>query len=166
LQALPVLWGPGAPAFHGQVIDIAEAVCYPRPLQERVPILIGGSGEQRTLKLVARYGDACNLMGGPDRVRHKLAVLADHCRAVDRPVTDIEVTHLSTAVVAPTTLDRLPAESPEALARRVKLATVADHIGRYRELAEAGVQTAIVSLGDLGEKGAVERFAPVIEAFA
>jgi F420-dependent oxidoreductase-like protein len=168
LQALPVLWGPGAPAFHGQVIEIAEAVCYPRPLQEHVPILIGGSGEKRTLDLVARYADACNLMGGPDRVRHKLAVLAKHCRAADRPLTDIEVTHLSTAVVAPTALDtlRLPTESPEALARRVKLATVADHIGRYRELAEAGVQTAIVSLGDLGEKGAVERFAPVIEAFA
>jgi hypothetical protein len=48
----------------------------------------------------------------------------------------------------------------------VKLATVSDHIGRYRELAEAGVHTAIVALGDLGDKGAVERFAPVIDAFA
>jgi F420-dependent oxidoreductase-like protein len=171
LQALPLFWGPGAPPFEGRVIKVAEAMCYPRPLQEHVPILIGGSGERRTLRLVAQYGDACNLVGEPDRVRHKLTVLAGHCGEVGRPVEDIEVTHLSNAVVASdvgevATRLRVRPESPEAFARRVKLATVSDHIGRYRELAEAGVQTAIVSLGDLGDDGAVERFAPVIEAFA
>jgi F420-dependent oxidoreductase-like protein len=168
LQALPLLWGPGAPSFEGRTIDIREAICYPRPLQDHVPILVGGSGEQRTLRLVARYADGCNLMGGPDRVRHKLAVLARHCQDVDRPLSDIEVTHLSTAMVSDGSAERLrmPSESPEAFAGRVKLATADDHIGRYRELAEAGVHTAIVSLGDIGEKGAVERFAPVIDAFA
>ena len=63
------------PAYAGRTIEVAEAVCYPRPLQEQVPILVGGSGEQRTLRLVARHADACNLFGDADTVRHKVEVL-------------------------------------------------------------------------------------------
>src|SRR5204862_6650456 len=44
LELLPLLWGPGAPRFEGRTVTIPEAICYPRPLQEHVPILIGGSG--------------------------------------------------------------------------------------------------------------------------
>ncbi|HSK96982.1 MAG TPA: TIGR03560 family F420-dependent LLM class oxidoreductase, partial [Euzebyales bacterium] len=79
LQVLPLMWGPGAPAFTGQTLSVDEAICYPRPIQERIPIVVGGSGERRTLRLVARYADACNLMGEPDRVRHRLDVLRAHC---------------------------------------------------------------------------------------
>ena len=61
LQLLPLLWGPGTPAFEGRVLDVPEAICYPRPLQAKVPILVGGGGERRTLRLVARYADACNV---------------------------------------------------------------------------------------------------------
>jgi alkanesulfonate monooxygenase SsuD/methylene tetrahydromethanopterin reductase-like flavin-dependent oxidoreductase (luciferase family) len=146
---------------------------YPRPLQERVPILVGGSGERQTLRLVARYADACNLQGGPDVVRKKLDVLAAHCAAADRPIEDIEVTHLSVALAArdpqalAATVERLrpPAVSPEAFAARTNAATVDDHIGRFRQLAEAGVDTAIVALPDLTDDGALECFGEVIKAF-
>ena len=67
------------PPFSGRTIEVAEAVCYPRPLQDHVPILVGGSGERRTLRLVARHADACNLFGDPDTVRHKVEVLHRHC---------------------------------------------------------------------------------------
>ncbi len=80
LELLPLLWGPGAPPYRGRVISVPEAMCYPRPLQERVPILVGGSGERRTLRLVARYADACNLFGDADVVRRKVAVLRDGAR--------------------------------------------------------------------------------------
>jgi F420-dependent oxidoreductase-like protein len=174
LQALPLLWGPGSPSFKGRSIEIPEAMGYPRPLQERVPILVGGSGERQTLRLVARYADACNLQGGPDVVRKKLDVLAAHCAAADRPIEDIEVTHLSVALAGrdpqalAATIERLrpPAVSPEALAARTNAATVDDHIGRFRQLAEAGVDTAIVALPDLAEDGALETFGEVIKAFA
>ena len=119
---------------------VSEAICYPRPLQERIPILVGGSGEQRTLRLVARHADACNLFGDPDTVRHKVAVLHEHCATEGRDPAAITVTHLGAArVVAPGE----PRSGQGA-------ATVEEHVGRYRELAEAGVQTAIVGLSDAG----------------
>ena len=67
LELLPLMWGPGSPRFEGRTTTVAEATCYPRPLQEHIPILVGGSGERRTLRLVARHADACNLFGDPTR---------------------------------------------------------------------------------------------------
>ena len=140
LQLLPIMWGPGAPAFEGATISVPEAVCYPRPVQEQIPIMVGGSGERRTLKLVARYADACNLFGDAATVRHKVEVLRRHCAAVDRDLAEVTVTQLS---------------NPAA-------ASVDDQIGRYRELADAGVEQAIVSLDTVA---GIEQFAPVINAF-
>ena len=174
LRLLPVMWGPGSPSFDGAVLRVPEAICYPRPLQEHVPVLVGGGGERRTLRLVARYADACNLFGDAATVRHKLDVLARHCEAEERPVGDITVTHLSTVLTAADrpslaeAVERLRPDSvsPEAYAAAVNAATVDDHVGRFRELAEAGVQTAIVNLPDVQDAEAVARFGEVIRAFA
>jgi F420-dependent oxidoreductase-like protein len=155
LELLPLMWGPGSPRFEGRTITVAEATCYPRPVQERVPILIGGSGERRTLRLVARHADACNLVGDPGRVRRKLAVLREHCAAERRDPATIEVTHLSPARVI---AEGEPREGQGA-------ATAEEHVGRYRELAEAGVQTAIVGLSDAEGTASVDRFRDVIAAF-
>ena len=155
LELLPLMWGAGAPRFEGRTLTVEEAVCYPRPLQERIPILVGGSGEKRTLRLVARHADACNLFGDPDNVRRKLAVLREHCAAERRDPAQIRVTHLASARV----VDGGERAGPGA-------ATVEEHVGHYRELAEAGVQTAIVGLGDAGGPESVARFADVIAAFA
>jgi F420-dependent oxidoreductase-like protein len=174
LQVLPILWGKGSPPFDGTQIHLAETMCYPRPLQEHVPILVGGGGERRTLRLVARYADACNVFGDADIVRHKVAVLHDHCAAVDRDPAAVRITQLSTALTATdegelaAAVERLrsPSQSPEAYARQVNAGTVEDHIGRFRRLAEAGVEEAIVSFPDLSGTEPVERFAAVIDAFA
>jgi alkanesulfonate monooxygenase SsuD/methylene tetrahydromethanopterin reductase-like flavin-dependent oxidoreductase (luciferase family)/predicted kinase len=175
LELYPLLWGPGAPAFTGRRIHVAEAACYPRPVQERIPIIVGGSGERRTLRLVAERADGCNLRGDAPTVRHKLGVLAGHCRAVERNPEEIEVTHLSTALAAPTAdgvaalAARLrPGQTPPSrYAASVNAATVDEHVRRFGELRRAGVHTAIVRLADLGrDPAAVERFAPVISALA
>ncbi len=155
LELLPLLWGPGSPRFEGRTVTVSEAICYPRPLQERIPIMVGGSGEKRTLRLVARHADACNLVGNVDRVRHKLSVLHEHCAAEERDPAEIEVTHLAPARVVASAGAR---EGQGA-------ATVEEHVGRYRELAEAGVQTAIVGLSDAEGAESVRRFGEVIAAF-
>jgi F420-dependent oxidoreductase-like protein len=160
LRLLPLLWGPGSPAFEGDVIRVPEAICYPRPLQEHVPLLVGGSGERKTLRLAARYADACNLFEDPEGVRHKVDVLHRHCKDAGRDPADVRVTHRSTVLVADE-----GAPGAAALPPRTIAGTVADHVGRFRELAEAGVQTAMVRLVDVDEAGAIERFADVIKAF-
>ena len=155
LELLPLMWGPGAPPFKGRTLTVGEAICYPRPLQERVPLLVGGSGERRTLRLVARHADACNLFGDAANVRRKLAVLHEHCAAEGRDPAAIEVTHLQAARV-------IGAGAPRAFAGD---ATAAEHVGRCRELAEAGVQTVIVGLRDDEGAASVRRFGDVIAAF-
>jgi alkanesulfonate monooxygenase SsuD/methylene tetrahydromethanopterin reductase-like flavin-dependent oxidoreductase (luciferase family) len=152
---LPLMWGKGAPSFDGKTIAVEQATCYPRPLQERIPILVGGSGERRTLRLVARHADACNLFGDAANVRRKLAVLHEHCAAEHRDPAAITVTHLAAGRVI---ADGEPREGQGA-------ATVEEHIGRLRELAEAGVQTAIIGLSDAAGADSVRAFADVIAAF-
>jgi alkanesulfonate monooxygenase SsuD/methylene tetrahydromethanopterin reductase-like flavin-dependent oxidoreductase (luciferase family) len=134
---------------------------------------VGGGGERRTLRLAARYADACNVMGDPATIARKVAVLRRHCAAFDRDPADVEVTHL-----APTLLgdERQLADSIERLRPRradadryraqVNAGTVDDQIGRFRELADLGVGLAVVSLPDLDEPDAISRWAPVISAFA
>ena len=142
-------------------------------MQEHLPILVGGQGEKRTLRLAARYGDACNFLGQAGDVAAKLAVLHRHCHEVGRDPQEIEVTHLATVLCTAdeatlsAAIDTLrPARvSAQRFASTMNAGTVEDHIGRFRELAEAGVEHAIVALADLDGPDAVRRFAPVIQAF-
>ena len=170
LQLLPLLWGPGSPAFEGRVLRVPEAMCYPRPLQERIPLLVGGSGERRTLRLVAQYADACNLFGEAPTVRHKVDVLRRHCLELDRDPATIEVTQLSTVLVGDHRIDvdsvverlRPKRMSAERFAQRVNAGTVEQHIGRFEQLRDAGVQTAVVSLPDVDDPDAIARFGRII----
>jgi alkanesulfonate monooxygenase len=66
-----------------------------------VPILVGGGGERTTLRLVARWADACNVFGAPDMLRHKFAILRAHCESVGRDYDTIERTNLSTISITP-----------------------------------------------------------------
>ena len=171
LQLLPLMWGPGGPPFEGHRVHIPEALCYPRPLRNRVPILVGGSGERRTLRLVARYADACNLFGDPETIARKVTTLHAHCAELDRDPAEIEVTQLSSLVCGPDArrvarrVDELRGNlAPEDAAERLLAGTVDQHVDRFARLAGAGVHTAIVSLADIGHPDAIEHFMPVIAA--
>ncbi len=94
-EALPIMRGMlhgERPTASGPRYSAKEVRNEPPPLQERLPLLIGGGGEQVTLKLVARYGDANNLGGGIDNVRRKEAILLQHCETVGRDPAEIERT--------------------------------------------------------------------------
>ncbi|MFC7494220.1 MULTISPECIES: LLM class F420-dependent oxidoreductase [unclassified Nocardioides] len=96
LQVALQMWSDEDGAYDGKHFQLAETVCVPAPVQQpRPPILIGGSGERKTLRLVAQYADACNLFPeGVDGARHKLEVLRRHCDDVGRDYDSIEKTML------------------------------------------------------------------------
>lgn len=171
LAVLPALWGKGSPAVAGRRLDVPEAMSYPRPLAGRIPILVGGQGERRTLALAARYADACNFTGDVPAVRHKVSVLHAHCAAAGRDPSKVEVTHLSTALVAadPDALARVverrrpPRQVPRWTAW-VNPGTVEDHVLRVRALRAAGVQQVIVTLDDVWSGDAIECWGRVVAA--
>jgi F420-dependent oxidoreductase-like protein len=100
LQICRAMFREEAPSFDGRYYRIHEARNVPRPVQRGGPaILVGGGGERRTLKLVARYADMCNITGDPETVAHKVAVLHDHCREVGRDPSEITISRLSTLVL-------------------------------------------------------------------
>jgi F420-dependent oxidoreductase-like protein len=110
------MWLGNDAAFEGTHYRLERPVGSPLPIQRpHPPVLIGGMGEQKTLRLVARYADACNLFDIPDEgrtIRHKLSVLARHCQAAGRPYAAIEKT-LSTRLQ--------PGEPPESFAERCRI---------------------------------------------
>ena len=89
------MWSDNNGPFEGAYYQLAETLCSPPPLSVPRPrLLIGGGGERKTLRLVAAYADACNVMGDAATVAHKVEVLRGHCRNLDRDPETIEVTAL------------------------------------------------------------------------
>jgi alkanesulfonate monooxygenase SsuD/methylene tetrahydromethanopterin reductase-like flavin-dependent oxidoreductase (luciferase family) len=171
IETLRALWQPGTKAYHGTRVSLPETTCYPRPVSH-VPIFVGGSGERRTLRIAARLADGCNLPAALDVLDRKLAVLREHCREAGRDPEQVQVTVLDLPVIgedrehAAALVEKLRGRTPAAaFARRHHAGTAADHIGRYRLLAERGVGTVFVSLPGLTGPQDVLRLAPVAKAF-
>jgi len=109
----------------------------------RVPIMIGGGGEQKTLRLVAQYGDACNVgWGSPEALVHKLAVLRRHCEALGRPYEEIERTTLTGVRVSKD--GHGGTETPDQLT------------DRFGELGDAGAQHILFSVRDVWQTESLE----------
>jgi F420-dependent oxidoreductase-like protein len=118
--------------FHGRHYDATRLMNSPQSISRpRVPIMIGGGGERKTLRLVARYADASNVFGGPEMIAHKYAVIREHCADIGRNPDEIERTNLQSI-----DLDR---DSPSRI------------VDRFGELADAGAQHVIVSVSDVDD---------------
>lgn len=109
----------------------------------RVPIMIGGGGEQKTLRLVAKYADASNVFGGPEHIHRKWQILKAHCEAIGRPYDEIERTTL------PSNL-RISRDGSDG---GMSPAQVVDY---YGELADAGAQHIVFSVRDVHETDRLE----------
>ena len=156
LQIAHQMWQDGgsyddAKPFAGQHYQLARTLNVPQAIQRpHPPILIGGTGEQKTLRMVAQYGDACNLFArlGTDALKHKLEVLQEHCTTLGRPYTDIEKTSLDNMVIA---RDGRPGTTSPQQA-----------IDFFGELALLGFDTGIVSLRNISQPDAFEVWAQEI----
>ena len=173
LKMLPLLWGKGTPSFEGKTFSANQLICYPRPIQTPIPILVGGSGEKKTLRLVAKYADACNLFGSPETVRQKVEVLEAHCEDVGRDPSQVTVTHLTNAMPGLNATDlrnrinqvRGRNMSVEEFSRRNNAGLAADLVNLFARYADAGTQHSIVSLPDVHLEGSIESFGEVISTF-
>jgi F420-dependent oxidoreductase-like protein len=113
--------------FHGRQYHASRLMNSPQSISRpRVPIMIGGGGERKTLRLVAQYADATNVFGGPTAIHHKYEVLRQHCEDIGRDPNEIERSTLQGI--------NLAAESPSQT------------IDRFGELSDAGAQHIIVSV--------------------
>ena len=97
IQVCEQMWSDDEGPYNGVHYQLAETICRPRPIQSpRPPILIGGSGEKKTLRLVAQYADACNLFSSADdELQRKLAILDAHCADVGRDPAEIQRTMIA-----------------------------------------------------------------------
>jgi len=104
LQIAHKVWTNDRSAYDGQHYHLAEPILSPQPLSKpHPPILIGGGGENKTLRMVAQYADACNLFAriGDDQLKHKLDILKGHCDKLGRSYDDIEKSFLDTVDLRP-----------------------------------------------------------------
>jgi alkanesulfonate monooxygenase SsuD/methylene tetrahydromethanopterin reductase-like flavin-dependent oxidoreductase (luciferase family)/predicted kinase len=154
IETMRALWATGTRPYDGQRVALPETTCYPRPVHG-VPVLVGGAGERRTLRIAARLGDGCNVP--VDVVEEKTAVLRRHCEEVGRDPDEVAVTVLDLPVVGRDRddvwerVERLRGRTAAATyARRHHAGTPAQHRDRYRVLEERGVDTVFVALPDLG----------------
>jgi F420-dependent oxidoreductase-like protein len=102
LQIARLMFTSSPASFSGTHYSIDGALNNPQPLRGDLPIMIGGSGERKTLRFVAKYADACNVFGDPAQVRHLLGVLDKHCEDVGRDPAEITKTRNGSFLVAPT----------------------------------------------------------------
>ena len=147
LQIALQMWSPNNGPYEGKHYQLEETLCVPQPLTKpHPPILIGGMGEKKTLRLVARYAQACNFFAGvpKEELRRKLGVLKDHCTRLGRNYDEIERT----------TLDVFrPAEKGAFLQRMT-------------DAAELGFDAVIFSLADPSDRKVYETLQRDVVPFA
>ena len=155
-------------SFNGKYYQIRNAYCNPKPIQKpSPPILVGGSGERKTLKIVAKYADACNLFGSAETIRRKLDVLKERCKSVGRDYDSILKTKLDLVVIDDSKdMARKRAQHfyigiPEQQIRDREFAiygTREDVTRQIELLEEAGIQYLIVHLEPSRELEALDTF--------
>ena len=168
-EVITRMWAEEAATWKGQYYEINQAYCNPKPVQKpRPPILIGGGGEQLTLKMVARYADTWNAFGTPEIFRHKIRVLEQHCRAVGRDPQSIERSVSLPPVLTKdrSRVDTMLADMANRRAMTIEDARASmlwgspdDAIKKLEAFRELGVTHIILSLRPPYDAGQLEMFA-------
>ena len=141
LQIAKQMWSDNDGPYRGKHFQLERTLCSPQPLSRpHLPIMIGGGGEKKTLRLVAQYADACNLFGDPPAVKAKLDVLKQHCDRLGRDFGAIDTTVLNTVHLAPGKM------------------SAKDVIEKCRGFAAVGVKHVIFNMPNVHEIAPLETF--------
>jgi F420-dependent oxidoreductase-like protein len=163
VQIIRKMWTEESATFSGKFYQIRNAYCNPKPIQKPYPpIMIGGSGERRTLKIAAKYGDACNIFGSVETVKKKLGVLREHCRSVGRDYDSIVKSKLGRVVIdkQKEKVTEAIKGMPEDRRREYAIYGTPEEVRRQVEaFRDAGVEYLIVNLEPDRELQALELFA-------
>src|SRR5438128_4120136 len=164
VQVILAMWTQEEAVFEGKYYQVRGAINQPKGVQKpHIPLLIGGGGEKVTLKLVAQYGDACNVSGDLETIKRKFAVLKDHCGTVGRDYESIHRTVACLCAIGETD-EQARAKVPAALLGRPVAAgalignpdTIRE---RLAELEAAGVQEVILGFPDVLQLDSLHFFA-------
>lgn len=163
-----LLHSPGPADFSGEFFSLHDAHLEPRPVQARLPVWVGGTGEKVTLRIAARHADGWNaVFVTPDAYRHKREVLAAHCGDAGRSIAEIECSANVALSANDDTLREQFASLTDFIAPGAVVGGRAQMIDRVGEFADAGAQTVICSLRPPFDLTTLERFATeVVPAFA
>jgi F420-dependent oxidoreductase-like protein len=171
IQIIHKMWTeePSA-SFSGKYYQIKNAYCNPKPVQKpSPPIMVGGTGERQTLRIVAKYADACNLFGSAETVKRKLTILKEHCASVGRDYDSILKTKLGIVVIdddkeiAKERIQQVSRGMPEEQINEFAIYGTPEDVLRQIELfEEAGIQYLIVDLDPSRELEGLDMFKEVI----
>jgi F420-dependent oxidoreductase-like protein len=166
VQICRLMFREEAPTFDGSYYRIGEALNFPRPVTPGgPPILLGGSGEKWTLRLVAERADACNLFGDLATIRHKLSVLDAHCEEIGRDPSEITKTRLGALLIAGTAEAAEAKLAPfaavrnatEEQARAYAIVGDPDSVGeQFQAFLDAGLDGLIFNMPDAHDLEPVE----------
>ena len=165
---IKAMWTEPKATFEGRYYHVRGAINEPKPVQKpHPPIWIGGSGERVTLKLVAQYGDACNVNGPVDFVRYKLEVLRRHCESVGRDYDSILKTtdfhpivgsrEETTAIIRD--LARKTGRREQQIRESQPPMTAVEAAAAFQRYVEAGITYFVYGPLHASQPGVLERFA-------
>jgi F420-dependent oxidoreductase-like protein len=167
IQIIRKMWTEEpAATFNGKYYQISNAYCNPKPVQKpSPPIMVGGSGELHTLKIIAKYADACNLFGSAETIKRKLSILREHCKSVGRDYDSILKTKLGFIVIdndretLEKRIQQISKVIPEEQVRDIiTYGTPEDVLKQIELMEEVGIEYLIVDLEPNRELEALEIF--------
>lgn len=146
VKLIKEMWTQELATYHGKYFHVENAILEPKPIQKpHPPILIGGAGEQLTLRTVARVGTMCNFIGSPDEVKKKFEVLNQHCVKERRDYAEIERTVLCNLLIAKDE-SNLKSKLEKATLFKGRGLTIETAKELFNQYQNAGVQMLICSI--------------------